>query len=255
MSVSRPFVLPAVVIVTGLLVLAPSTFVASSLALPAEDSDGRAVEIARQVMERMGGQENWDRTRYISWTFFGRNTHYWDKWTGNHRIESEKRLVLMNINTLEGRVWEDGQEINDPDALQQELGRGHRTWVNDSYWLLMPYKLLDPGVTLKYKGEDQIAGGRNADVLELTFENVGYTPQNRYLVYVARDTELVEQWLYFENASDEEPGFTLPWTRWRRFGNVMLSTDRGRGFDWKIAVYDELPASVFTSPDPVNLLR
>ncbi len=64
---------------------------------------------------------------------------------------------------------------------------------------------------------------------------------------------MVSQWQYFRNAADEEPGFTLPWTGWQQFGNVMLSTDRGRGFDWQIAVYDDLPTSVFTSPDPVSL--
>ena len=253
MSPSRPPSLPAASIVAGVCLLGISTLVASALARQTEDSDSRAVDIARQVMERMGGQENWDKTHYLSWRFFDRNTHYWDKWTGNHRIESGNRLVLLNINTLEGRVWQDGQEIRDPADLTKALERGHRSWVNDSYWLLMPYKLLDPGVSLKYKGEDRMADDRMADVLELTFANVGYTPQNRYLVYVAKDTGLVSQWQYFQNASDEEPSFTLPWTGWQQFGNVMLPTGRGRGFDWKIAVYDDLPDSVFTSPDPVSL--
>ena len=27
-------------------------------------------------------------------------------------------------------------------------------WVNDTYWLLMPYKMKDPGVTLAYDGEE-----------------------------------------------------------------------------------------------------
>ena len=45
----------------------------------------------------------------------------------------------------------------------------------------------------------------------------------------------------------------MPWAGWRRFGRIMLSTDRGRDFDWQIAVYDELPSSVFESPDTVDL--
>ena len=253
MSPSRPPSLPAALIVVGLFLLGVSLAVACAPAPQTEDSDPKAVEIARQVMERMGGQENWDKTRYLSWRFFDQNTHYWNRMTGNHRIESENRLVLLNINTLEGRAWQDGQEIRDPADLKKALERGHQSWVNDSYWLLMPYKLLDPGVSLKYKGENRMADDRIADVLELTFDSVGHTPQNRYLVYVARDTGLVSQWQYFKNASDKEPGFTLPWTGWQQFGNVMLPTGRGRGFDWKIAVYDDLPDSVFTSPDPVSL--
>ncbi|MEZ5331564.1 MAG: hypothetical protein R2991_05830 [Thermoanaerobaculia bacterium] len=51
----------------------------------------------------------------------------------------------------------------------------------------MPYKLEDPGVTLHYLGERPMLDGRPAEVLELTFEGVGRTPQNKYHVYVAEE--------------------------------------------------------------------
>ena len=197
-----------------------------SLAQPAS-SDPRATDIADRVMESMGGDEAWNNTRYITWNFFDSNTHYWDKWTGNHRIESENRIVLLNVNTLEGRVWENGQEITNSEALTEALTRGHQSWVNDMYWLFMPYKLRDPGVTLRYVDEEVLPDGRACDVLEMTFQDVGYTPNNRYLISVARDTGLVEQWSWFPNRQDPEPQFTLPWARWHRYGDILLSADRG----------------------------
>lgn len=216
--------------------------------------DERALALARTSLDKMGGQQAWNNTRYVRWSFFDRNMHYWDKWSGNIRIESQDRLVLMNINTLEGRVWEKGQEITNPDDLKAALVRGHRTWVNDSYWMFMPWKVLDPGVTLRYVGESKLeADGRACDTIEMTFEAVGYTPQNKYLICIARDTGLVEQWKYFPSRDEPEPKFTLVWAGWRRFGNIMLSTDRGNGYDWKAAVYDTLPESVFTSPEPVSV--
>jgi hypothetical protein len=154
----------------------------------------------------------------------------------------------MNLNTREGRVWLGGEEQSGA-ALAQGLERGWRTWVNDAYWMFMPYKLLDPGVNLRYLGEDIMADDREADVLEMTFESVGVTPQNRYLVYVAKDSGLVEQWSYFANREDAEPGFTAPWGGWQRFGSIMLATDKGRGADWSIAVWDSVPEGLFTDPD------
>ena len=221
------------------------------------DSDARAIEIAQAVMERMGGWENWERTRILQWTFFGRRVHHWDRWTGNVRIEGPGQeasyLWLMNINTLEGRVWKDGEEITDPEALKEALENGHKAWVNDSYWMVMPYKLLDPGVTLKYVGERTMEDERTYDVLAMTFgDGVGYTPQNRYEVFVSQDSGLVEHWSFFTDASDEEPRFTMPWSGWQKFGRIMLATGRGRDMDWKIAVHDALPDAVFTSPDPVS---
>lgn len=231
---------------------------ALAIAAPQADAEGRAV--AESVMEAMGGQTAWDGTRHLAWDFFGNGRqHYWDKWTGDVRIESAEgqnrdgsrrpaTLTLMNINTRTGRVWVDGEEVFG-EQLAARLETGWGWWVNDSYWMFMPYKLLDPGVNLTYKGEDLLEDDRAADVLELTFESVGVTPDNRYLIYVARDTGLVEQWSWFPDRGDVDPGFTRPWAGWEPFGNILLATDHGRGSDWKIAVYDELPAALYTDPD------
>ncbi|HHL71578.1 MAG TPA: hypothetical protein ENJ29_03615, partial [Bacteroidetes bacterium] len=36
------------------------------------DSDARAIAIADEVMQALGGRRAWDKTRYITWRFFGR---------------------------------------------------------------------------------------------------------------------------------------------------------------------------------------
>jgi len=221
-------------------------------------SDPRAIALADRVMVRMGGREAWDRTRYIRWSFFGRRHHVWDKYTGNIRIEGVEReteipyVILMNIHTMEGRAWESGEEVTDPERLVELLDRGEAVWINDSYWLVMPYKLKDTGVTLEYLGEASMEDGRSAEVLQLSFEGVGRTPENKYHVYVADETGLVEQWAYFQNFSDEEPGFKAPWHNWQQYGRILLSDNRGERGHTDLAVYDELPASVFTRPEPVD---
>lgn len=237
----------AVLVSALLLALLPTS------ATSAQQTDAEARSIARSVLETMGGQAAWDNTRLIAWKFMGGRQHYWDKWSGDIRIEipessrGPERLVLMNLNTREGRAWSEGQELSG-DALAEALEGGWRAWVNDAYWMFMPYKLLDPGVNLRYVGEDIMADDREADVLEMTFESVGVTPQNRYLVYVAKDSGLVEQWSYFANRDDSEPGFTAPWANWQRFGEIMLATDKGRGLDWDIHTWNEVPAGLFTDP-------
>ena len=54
-------------------------------------------------MSAMGGHENWDDTRYITWRFFGFRLQVWDKWTGDLRFEQGEMTVLMNIHSKEGR--------------------------------------------------------------------------------------------------------------------------------------------------------
>ena len=219
-------------------------------------ADARSAEIAEAVMQKMGGHEAWEATRFVTWNFFGNRRHLWDKHTGDIRVEGADRdsgdayLVLMNLNSKRGRAWVNSDEVTESEALAGLLDRGEAAWINDSYWLVMPYKLRDPGVTLKHVGGGEMVDGRAAEVLELTFENVGRTPQNKYRVYVAADSGLVEQWDFYADAAEEQPRFQSPWAGWEPFGGILLATDHGRGENWEIAVYDELPRSVFTSPEP-----
>lgn len=220
-----------------------------------EDSDQKAIQIADEVMKALGGRQNWDNTHYITWNFFDRRRHVWDKWSGDLRIEEDKKIILMNLNSREGNAWEnDGRQIDNPDSLEKTLDYGYQVWVNDSYWMFMPYKLKDTGVTLKYKGEGPTIQGIPADILQLTFKDVGVTPYNKYLVYVDKESHLVRQWEYFRNASDSEPTMVTPWKNWKRYGNIMLSDDRGKGRQMTdVAVFDELLERVFESPKPINI--
>lgn len=221
----------------------------------AAGSDPRAIDIADDVMEALGGRDAWDDTRYLTWKFFGRRTHVWNKQSGDLRYENDGTVVLMNLNTKTGRVWKDGQEVTDPAARKQAIHDAESAWINDSYWMFMPYKLKDTGVTLKYLGKGTTEAGETADVLELTFEDVGRTPENKYHVYVDEESRLVTQWDYYENASDPEPRFQIPWKDWTRHGEILLSASRGERGHENVAVLEDVPDAVFESPEPVNLLQ
>ena len=219
-----------------------------------DGSDPRAIAIADQVMEALGGRANWDNTRYLSWSFF-RDDQVWDKWTGRFRWQQDSLVVLMNINTQEGAAYADGVPVEDSDPI---VARAYRNWANSGYWLLMPYKLKDSGVTLGYGGEGATEDGRAAHILTLIFDAVGHTPNNRYDIYVDKETRLVTQWSYYENREDETPAFTRPWENWARHGRIMLSDGRGMLDDQpfvlpNVGIYDALPDAVFDDPARIDL--
>ncbi len=212
-------------------------------------SDPQAIKVADDVMMAMGGRKNWDETRYIAWNFFGARKHLWDKWTGDVRIEAprDSTIILMNINTMEGRVSKRGEVFEQPDSVKKYLDRGKAWWINDSYWLVMPFKLKDTGVTLKYVGEDTTADGRNAHVLTLKFKEVGVTPENGYEVFVDIESKLVSQWSYYRNADQEDPNFTMPWLDYKQYGNILLSGNRGERQITEIKVLEKVPEGSFTA--------
>jgi len=219
-----------------------------------EASDARAIEIADLVMRALGGREAWDDTRFIAWNFFGMRQLVWNRQTGDVRIEGTTReqqpyVVIMNIHTKEGDAWVAGDKVADPERLKQMLDMGQGAWVNDSYWLVMPYKMKDAGVTLIYRGEEETEAGDPAWKLQLTFDEVGRTPRNKYHVWVDRESHLVTQWSYFADAADDEPRLTTPWTGWKTHDGIMLSGGRGEREITDIAVFDRVPQAVFESPD------
>lgn len=213
-------------------------------------SDPKAVEIAGQVMKAMGGQKSWDKTRFVAWTFFDRRRLWWDKHEGLVRIESfaDSTTYLVDLVNETGMVKRKGVVMEHPDSIAKYVKRGKSTWINDAYWLVMPFKLTDPGVTLRYLGTEKSADGKMTDVLQLTFEKVGDTPENKYKVYVDQNSHLVVQWDYFAKASDTEPRISNSWDNYKRFGKILLSGERGkRGKLADIAVWKKMPKEVFTS--------
>ncbi|WP_221032331.1 hypothetical protein [Actomonas aquatica] len=217
-------------------------------------SDAQAIAIADATMEAMGGREAWDMTRHLTWRFFGGRRHVWDKFTNNHRFENGDLTVLMNLDSEQGRAWRAGTEITDAAELQEVLQKTKSAWINDSYWLVMPYKLKDSGVTLTYVGEQPNSAGAPCDVLQLTFANVGRTPDNKYHVFVDQQTHLVSEWTIWFDAAKDEPRSLGPWTDWQRFGDILLAPGHGERSHTEIGVFDELPASVYTAPIPTFAL-
>jgi hypothetical protein len=210
-------------------------------------SDPRALAIADQVMQALGGRAAWDKARILCWTYLSRRKHTWDKWTGDYRLDEGNQVVLMNLGTGAGRVFDKGVEVKDRETVQAALKRTRSVWINDSYWLLMPYKLKDSGVTLKYAGAGELVDGRPADVLDLTFDAVGDTPDNRYRVFVGRDTHLVERWQFFEQRADVDPKLDTPWAGWEWHGGIRLASSRGEKRPMGgLQVLDAPPANLTT---------
>lgn len=247
------------------LIQATLFLVAISAATPPlhAQTDERAVAVAQRVMTALGGQQAWDETRYLVFTFavqegetvLAERTHYWDKWSQQHRVqgttrEGQQYVVIEDLQSKSGRAWLDGKALED-GPLQEWLDRAWSMWVNDTYWLLMPYKLLDPGVNLVWEGEETI-GDTTYDKLHLSFENVGLTPGDQYWAWVNRDTGMMDRWAFILEGQ-EPPARVYEWRPWRPYGEVMLATERipiegDRRIVFRdLAAPESLPGSLFTA--------
>ena len=244
--------------------LAAALLLAMPVTLRAETpaSDRKAVAIADQVMKALGGKQRWDDLVGLRWTFGAsvndtvRNSrrHAWNKHTGWHRVEGKTRAgqsfcFIHRVGTNEGMAWMDGVAI-EGDSLQKLLKRANSLWINDTYWMLMPYKLRDPGVTLKYEGEAR-EGNARYDKLALTFENVGETPGDHYWVFVNRADHRIDRWEMVLQ-SDQPPPAAYTWEGWEQHDGLWFPTahrqDKSNVFTNAIETVKEFKPAEFSAP-------
>lgn len=212
--------------------------------------------------------------------------HVWDVRSGQYRVdwsskEGDQRLAIFNVGAKgrQGEAYMRGERtvtgapatpatpatrpprppgmagwLKAPDLVaRQMLETGYGRFINDTYWLLMPLKMKDPGVNLDYDGEKTI-DTKTYDVLKVTFDQVGLTPGDTYWVYVNRDTHLIDRWEYVlegdaakpkepkeeakgssgsASAKDESPKAPQRtlwiWKEWQSFGPVKLATVKTMG--------------------------
>jgi hypothetical protein len=229
-------------------------------------SEPAAVALADGVIEKMGGEKAWEKLHCLAFTFQvsvndtvrAARRHWWDKWTGWHRVEGKTGAgvpfcFVSNINTREGKAWMGGNPI-EGDSLTKLLQRAYAMWVNDTYWLNMPFKLKDPGVMLKLDGEHR-DGGQVWDKLALSFENVGLTPGDHYWLFVNRATGMIDRWEMVLQG-DQPPPVGYDWTDWREVGGVRLSARRthdGRAIEFPVlAAPASFPEHTFKTNQPMD---
>jgi len=220
------------------LLIALATFVAAAPPpRPMGRADARAAQVARSMDEAMGGQPTWESIPCIRFDFvvvkegkeLARFRHWWDKRNGRDRVEGpddKGRIVtaIVNLSDRKGKSFVNGIADRDSANTAANVQNGYERWVNDSYWLMMPFKLRDPGTNLKYTGVKKGEDGVEWDLLELTFDpGVGLTPKDHYWLYVNRKTHLLDKWDYLLQDM-KPPAQTATWEAWTHVGPVQLST-------------------------------
>jgi hypothetical protein len=230
----------------------------------AQDRDPKATSLAQKTWDAMGGMEAWKQVAALRFNFQVEPQgqppravkHLWDRSKGVDHIEGKTRdgkqmVAWVRLKDKTGVAWSDGKKL-EGDQLKEAMAWAYQRWVNDTYWLIMPFKLMDSGVNLKYEGAKD-----KHDVLHLSFGNVGLTPGDQYWAYINKDTGLMDRWEYLLEGEKEKG--TWDWVDWENFGKLKLSKKKTTP-DKKTAIHftplkiiDSADSSYFT--DDLKLLN
>lgn len=204
----------------------------------AAERDARADSIGREFIAALGGEKAWERARQFQFDFVverdGKRiasfSHVWDRYTGDYRLTGTDKAgapfaVYFNVNTKEGKAFVNGR-LAEGEARDALVKNAYGRFINDTYWLLAPWKIFDPGVRLTYDGEKPCPAGGTCDVMKLSFEgNVGLTPKDIYWLWITREGRQMVQWQYLLNGAEGEPT-TASWKDWQKFAGISLSLEK-----------------------------
>ena len=137
--------------------------------------EGQEAELLADRMLTSLDVSGWDTTRYVNWCFAERHTYAWDRKTDSVVITWGDTEVRLHTKTIAGSARRDGKQLSGIE-LENLIQDAWGYFCNDSFWLIAPYKIRDPGTTRAL-----VKNQEEGDQLLVTYSSGGVTPGDAYL--------------------------------------------------------------------------
>ena len=169
-------------------------------------SSGEAADLMAQKMMAAVNKPAWDSTAYVQWTFRGEHAFLWDKERHIVQVDWEPYRVLLDINNIKGKAYQEDKELPAEQAKPLVM-EAWEYFCNDSFWLNAVVKAFDPGterslVTLK--------DGRQG--LKVAYSQGGVTPGDSY-VWILDENHRPTSWKMWVSIIPVD-GMEFTWDKW-----------------------------------------
>lgn len=160
-----------------------------------------AEELADEMLEAIN-KPGYDTLEYLEWTFRGAHHHKWDKKNNSVVVKWDGQEVYVNLNS----------SIEAYNLLEL---KAYEFFINDSFWVVAPFKVRDDGVV---RSTVEVENGRG---LLITYSSGGLTPGDSYL-WIIDDYGFPKAWrLWTSNVPIG--GMEFSWGGWVNMDEVWFS--------------------------------
>ncbi|MEQ8926621.1 MAG: hypothetical protein RLO81_12450 [Fulvivirga sp.] len=212
-------------ITIGLLLIIAFTIALSIFLLSEELPKGtqgpRAEELADKMLEALN-KPAWDSIKVVSWSYPRGHDYVWDKENKSVAVKWDDYLVVINTDTEKGEVFEAGKKVNDDDLFNTGL----KYFYNDSFWLIAPFKVKDPGTIRSIVNYD------GSDALLVQYTSGGVTPGDSYLWILDKEHK-PKAWKFWTSLVPIG-GMEFTWENWVSLHGAKISTFHEGLIDIKI---------------------
>tara|TARA_X000001036_G_C20682326_1_gene806354 strand:+ start:1568 stop:2221 length:654 start_codon:yes stop_codon:yes gene_type:complete len=173
--------------------------------LPDPEGTQKGLWLAEKMSKAMN-KSAYDSLSFISWQY-GSHHYDWNKKEDSVKVIWANFEVNVSTRTLEGIAYRGGVILSD-DQNKKSVEKAIRYFNNDSFWLVAPYKIYDPGVIL-YSVSLSLGHG-----LMVTHTQGGSTPGDSYL-WLLDDNYFPRAWKMWVNILPVG-GVKSEWMGWQK---------------------------------------
>lgn len=167
--------------------------------------------LANKVLKAIN-HEAYKNTRYIDWSFRGARFFKWDK--QEHVVEvkwGKNKVILHPDNLKESIAYVNNEEVDDAERI---IKRAWDIFNNDSFWLVAPHKLFEPGIIRNIEMID----GKEA--LRVKYTTGGSTPGDAY-VWILDENYIPKSYKMYV-PSMKMNGLLATWEDWTKMKSGTL---------------------------------
>lgn len=143
--------------------------------LPTGIKGEQAEQLATKMLNALN-YEAYQSTNYLEWTFSNRHHFKWNKAENSCEVYWKNYKVNLDLNDqLKSTAFENDQKIEGDDS-KKLIEKALSYFNNDSFWLVAPYKVFDPGTQ-----RSLVTSEDGSKALLVTYTSGGSTPGDSYL--------------------------------------------------------------------------
>lgn len=191
----------------------PKTNTSKSIIEPEKNKENTMAE----RIANANGFKTWENVQEIKFTInVDRGENHFDRsWVW--KPKKDEVSLFSSTDTIQ-------YNRSKMDSTHLKVDRG---FINDKFWLLIPYNLIwDEGTTITVQ-DTAIAPISKERLSKLTIlygDEGGYTPGDAYDLYYGKDL-LIKEWV-FRKKNSLKPSMTTTWEDYEDFNGIKISKTR-----------------------------
>ncbi len=199
-----------ILVMLSLLVIAIAV---ASEPLPIGEEGAKAEELTDKMLQALN-YEGYQKLEAISWSFPRGHHFVWNKKADSVEVQWGDYRVCFKTKTLDGLAYQKGQTLHGNEK-RKVLDQAWSLFANDSFWLVAPFKVRDPGTSRQYVETDEGAA------ILVTYSSGGVTPGDSYLWVLGEDHK-PKSWKLWTQILPLK-GISFSWHGWQEREGVWFA--------------------------------